>query len=127
VKPAKQKVAPGPAPASPPGPRLVALIFSASWCGYCPQAKVALAQALEKHQEAVFEVVDVETKAGQKLASQLEVQGLPTVYFFRSDDFDPKGKGSWASRLLGDVVPAAAKVGAQTVRVYAQILKEVLS
>ena len=59
------------------------LFFTASWCPPCQQVKRALGKPGAEAVAAQLLVVDVDTPAGEKLATKHGVQSIPT--FVRPD------------------------------------------
>jgi glutaredoxin len=64
-------------------------MFTANWCPACKATKKLLAQKDNADIASMIEIVDVETKAGEKLALAAEVQSIPT--FVRPDGKKKEG------------------------------------
>ena len=71
-----------------PEGKLVAVDFTATWCGPC----VLMSSELEKVQEQLgdkVQCVKVDTDEESDLATQLQIQGLPTLVFVSTDSSKP--------------------------------------
>lgn len=58
----------------------VIIMFSASWCGPCKTFKPKFQDISEKNDDIIFAYCDVEET--NELASELEIQSVPTVVSF---------------------------------------------
>jgi len=59
------------------------LMFSASWCGPCRQAKPVFSQLKESIQNVDFEIVDVDENP--VMATNFGVSGVPTFVVMEGD------------------------------------------
>lgn len=67
------------------------LMFSASWCGPCKQAKPKFAQISEEVKDVQFEVVDIDENSA--LAEEYNIAGVPTFVILE--------EGKETQRLVG--------------------------
>lgn len=79
--------------------------FFATWCGPC----VLLAAELEKVAEELGDtvrIVKVDTDQEQALASQLQIQGLPTVVFVGMDNSKPalRTEGLLGAEVIKNII-----------------------
>ena len=123
----KKKVEAPVAPVIPTAPKLVGLLFSADWCGYCPGAKKVLSKAVEGLPVAIEVIKLDQGQEARALASRLDVQGLPTLLVFSASDFSrAEGVSPWAPRLRKLAAPVAVQVGALNAAEYQAFLQEAL-
>lgn len=78
----------------------VLVSFYASWCGYCKQFAPTLEQVKAQMGDRI-KVVRVDSEKYSKLASQYEVQALPTTLIFIEGELASRIKGGMeASKLI---------------------------
>lgn len=66
-------------------PGVAAVAFTAKWCGPCKRYKPEIARVIEEHgDKAHIAIVDVDE--ARSLASQYEVNQIPTTVFFREGE-----------------------------------------
>lgn len=68
-------------------PKVKLIKWGADWCGPCTAMKRArtLEKFVEKHPNIELSIVDVDTKSGEDLAYDYEIDGIPH-FIFESDD-----------------------------------------
>lgn len=79
---------------------IVLVDFWADWCGPCKRFAPIFEAASEKHEDIVFGKVD--TEEAQDLATQLQIQAIPTLMAFKNGRLLFRNAGALnASQLEG--------------------------
>ena len=67
------------------------LMFSATWCGPCKQAKPLFQKLSEERSDVQFEIVDIDEQ--KELTEQFAIAGVPTFVILEN--------GTESKRLIG--------------------------
>jgi thioredoxin len=84
-------------------PTPVLVSFYATWCGYCKQFAPTLEQVKAQMGDRI-KVVKVDSEKYSKLASQYEVQALPTTLIFIQGELASRIKGGMEAPKLIDYI-----------------------
>lgn len=60
------------------------VMFSASWCSPCKQAKPVFQQLAESARDMEFEIVDIDEN--RDMAQDFDVRGVPTFMLIENDE-----------------------------------------